>query len=521
MGRIRQWRTGGLAALAGTALLAAGLASAAPATGQTTTQARPAALAAHGPVKTMNLAKARAKVLAQHLPANQPKMALLPNGRDQLQNAAGKPIAPKSTTIRPATAVGCITTNCGNLTDPGGNTTIQRHPQYYLLLWGPNWTSDATRTTLENTVTGLGLNDNVGTGTDNWLSALHQYGESDGSPWWYHHGILGADGSGVYNTSYVDTSTPPTNGTAAQVKAEVLAFAAANGVTIGHQQAVVVVPQQGSCEDGTGNCTTLTSCSYHGWAAGTSSSLPYVLEGNPTDLFNKGCTGGSANAVASAAMGHETAETITDPFVNKTGFNGWASQGPPAAEVADLCPGYQSVTLGNGASVTMQSIYSNEAADASGTSGQGCTYDQGPEGPVINYHTAGGSVYCINNGSGTVAANNPITYVACDLSADTGKQMLTNGDGHHLNVQGWCLDNTSNGGSGTLVTLQACSNILQQKFTFVPDPTGHPGYGQYKIGNSMTLCLQRTNTVGAQLVDNTCSATTNNQFWGAPDQYNP
>jgi hypothetical protein len=505
------------AAALAAAIIPLGAATAATAGPQAPAHRAPVSAVSAAP--TMNLAAARAKILAKHLPGA-PQVQLMKNGHDRFVNAKGQAVR-RPNVVQDAT--NCTTTNCGDLTG-GAAPVIQRHPQQYLLLWGSSWTAETTyKPAMQSLMAGIGLENTKQSGgnADSWLSAVHQYGESDGSPWFYAHGILGAV-SGVYNTSYIDTSTPPVNATSAQVHAEILAFAAAQGITIGHQQTIILVGEQGSCIDGKGGpaCNPApTACASHSFATNAGGSniafeaLPY-----PGDGFALGClpqTNGTD--VYTASNGHETVESITDPLIT-----GWAMQGPPIEEVADACAGYQNVTLGNGTSVSMQSYFSNQEADFNGGGGQtGCTYTEGPLGPVGTYFTSGNIVNCINNGSGSVTNGNPITWTACDLTNANGKQMLTNDPAsHHLLVQGKCIENLNGGGTGSPIQLNTCTTQQRQSWTWVADGT-HPGFGQWQATFNVTKCLHHTNTLGVQLDIQPCDVTKTNNLWGSVDQYNP
>jgi hypothetical protein len=485
----------GVAALVMNVLAALG--PAAPAGAATKSAPAPAAKSV-----TLNASKMHAaylKALAAK-PKAEPKIIWKANG--------------KSETIRPDTSVACITASCGDLTPGTGSAPeIQRHPQIYLLLWGPEWSTDTTiRPALENYMAGLGNEDSYGTSgdADQFSSTLHQYGESDGSPWFYHHGVLGAVGS-TYADSYLDTSTPPADATDAQLQSEVQAFASTEGITLGHQQTVVVASQQGTCPAGTPGtgCPTPTSCSYHSFTTIGSSILPWVNLDYGTDAYNGGCTPQTdGEDVATAIMSHEVSETVLNPAVNGS----WQGAG---GEVADECPGYSAPTFGNGLTATVQSLYSNAAADASGVSGQGCTYSSGPLGPVV------GGTTCVTNESGTTTNLNPVNMETCALTTASGFQMFTNDpDAHHLNVQGKCLQDPSDGGTGTLVNVYNCNTSVQEKWTFVPD-SADPPLGQWTVANNGTRCLHRFNTGTNQMDVETCSTSVGNQLFYNVDADNP
>ena len=77
------------------------------------------------------------------------------------------------------TAATCTEPACP-VTWQGG--PVQHTPHVYLLLWGPNWTTDpnqeASATYLENFFSGLGN----GQAEDNWSTITSQYADGTGAP---------------------------------------------------------------------------------------------------------------------------------------------------------------------------------------------------------------------------------------------------------------------------------------------------------------------------------------------------
>jgi hypothetical protein len=116
------------------------------------------------------------------------------------------------------TTASCSEPNCPLVYNEG---SVQHSPHVYLLLWGPNWSSDplqaASASYLESFFAGLGVQPK-----DSWSTINSLYGDSSGYPTF--------TGS-VYQGAFQDTSTPPTGVDQSQLGAEADAFAATNGIT--------------------------------------------------------------------------------------------------------------------------------------------------------------------------------------------------------------------------------------------------------------------------------------------------
>ena len=223
--------------LAGTAVAAVSLMSAATAAqAQTATPAPHATSAPHATIVKLH------RAYLAHL------------GRTKAAKIAGIVYArgKKPKGARPRTS--CSEPNCP-LTYNGG--PVQHSPHLYLLLWGPNWSTDSSQAAsaayLESFYAGLGVEPK-----DSWSTITSLYGDGSGYPTF--------TGS-VYEGAFQDTSTPPGGVDQSQLAAEADAFASAQGVTDLNNAQIVVATQSGtcpqgfyspSCDGGTGNY-----CAWH------------------------------------------------------------------------------------------------------------------------------------------------------------------------------------------------------------------------------------------------------------------
>ena len=117
---------------------------------------------------------------------------------------------------------------------------VQHTPHVYLLLWGPNWSSDqnqaATASYLESFYSGLGVPPQ-----DNWSTVTSQYGDSSGFPTF---------GKSVFMGMFQDTGVPPTGVGQGGLAAEADTFAADQGITDLSDAQIVVATQSGTCPAG-------------------------------------------------------------------------------------------------------------------------------------------------------------------------------------------------------------------------------------------------------------------------------
>jgi Putative Ig domain/Ricin-type beta-trefoil lectin domain len=309
-------------------------------------------------------------------------------GHVRLGKIAGKFLPLGAKPPRGQAASQCVEPNC-DVQYNGGQ--IQHTPHVYLLLWGPNWSTDpgqeATATYLENFYSGLGVEPE-----DNWSTVMTQYKDSSGPPTFTGPVLVG---------TWHDTSSPPTGGELGQVglAAEADAFTKSQGIADVADAQVVVATQSGTCPDGFAApmCTGGSGGGYCGWHSSSNEpyiNLPYILDAGAEcgeDFVNPDGTDDGFSIVA----GHEYAETVTDPEPT-SGW--WDSADPSGGEIADKCAFSafsHDVTLSTG-TYAMQPLWSNNT---------------------------GGCVMHIGGATDTVAVTNPgnqSTYQNSTLSLTVG-----------------------------------------------------------------------------------------------------
>jgi hypothetical protein len=262
-------------------------------------------------------------------------------------------------------------TNQTSCTEPAcpvayGGGPVQHNPHVYLLLWGPNWTTDsgqeASATYLEKFYGGLGV-----LPQDNWSTITSQYADGSGHP---------VFSGSVFAGAFQDPTTPPTGATQAQIAAEADAFASMHALGDLTDTQIVVATQSGtcpagfddsSCPGGAGN-----NCGWHSSSHEPYINLPYLLDAGMLcgeDAVNK--TTGTDDGF-SLVGGDEYADTITNPDPDGSLPPGapnpaWldASDTVSQGEIADKClwstgGTAQDVTLSTG-QYAMQSLWSNAA----------------------------------------------------------------------------------------------------------------------------------------------------------------
>ena len=211
------------------------------------------------------------------------------------------------------------------LTYHGG--LVQHSPHVYLLLWGPDWSTDpnqaATATQLESFYSGLGV-----TPDDNWSTTTSQYSDGTGRPIF--------TGS-VYEGVWQDTSTPPTGVDQTGLAAEADAFTSKQGITDLSDAQIVVATQSGTCPAGfyAPSCNGGSGyyCAWHSSSNEPYVNLPYVLDAGAPCGENSVNTNGTYDGLSIAAA-HEYADTITDPSL---GSAWWDPTDNTGGEVADKC----------------------------------------------------------------------------------------------------------------------------------------------------------------------------------------
>jgi serine protease len=294
----------------------------------------------------------------------------------------------------------CAEPNCPLVYNGG---SVQHNPRVYLLLWGPDWSSDpnqaATAKYLENFYRGLGAQPN-----DNWSTTTSQYGDGTGHPT-FHDGVLAS--------IWQDTSTPPFDLNQSQLAAEADTFTSIEGVTDLNDAQVVIATQSGTCPEGfyapscggTGNY-----CAWHSSSNEPYTNLPYVLDAGSACGEDFVSSSGTYDGFTMAAA-HEYADTITDPFM---GSGWWDSLDHNGGEIADKCAWSswsRDVALSTG-SFAMQPLWSNSA--------DGCVMPIGGQSDIVTVASPGNqSTYQGSRLSltvdGTSTGNHALTWTATGL----------------------------------------------------------------------------------------------------------
>jgi Putative Ig domain/Ricin-type beta-trefoil lectin domain len=299
----------------------------------------------------------------------------------------------------------CSEPNCPLLYNGG---SVQHTPQVYLLLWGPNWSTDASQTASANYMQGFYGGLGVGP-QDDWSTITSQYGDGSGFPTFSGSVLVG---------TWQDNSTPPTGVTQNQLSAEAEAFASFIGISDLANAQVVIATQSGTCPQGFYAPGCFGGSGYYcAWHTSSNNigvpftNLPYVLDSGA------GC---GENIVQnqwdgfSIVGGHEYAETVTDPFP----VSGWWDPADSSGgEIGDKCAwmnlGVLGLSTGNYA---VQPLYSNAAFTSTGT---GCVRSSGDTVTVTNpgNQTSTAGVATKLQMMGSSSGGNTLTWSATGLPA--------------------------------------------------------------------------------------------------------
>ena len=240
-----------------------------------------------------------------------------------------------------------------------GGIGVETAPKVYLVLWGPQWSSDPSgeAAILENFYTGVG--------GSSWNNSVTQYCQGVATNTFYCNGAGHAAGnpSGMFAGIWADTAdSPPSRPRQSQIAAEAVRAAAHFGNDTAASNAsvqYVIAAPHGVSPQGFGT-------QYCAWHSSTSSSagniaytnLPYITDAGASCGAN--FNGLGANAGITIVGGHEMAETETDQFPN----GGWLDSS--GSENGDKCAWISSgqgasarVTFPNGSSFPVQSLWSN------------------------------------------------------------------------------------------------------------------------------------------------------------------
>jgi hypothetical protein len=402
----------------------------------------------------------------------------------------------------------------GTCAEPGcpvlyNNGPVQLTPHVYLLLWGPNWSTDSSQEAsanyLESFYAGLGARQ-PGQTKDSWSTILSQYGNGSAAPIFTTSVLAG---------TFHDNTTPPSGATQAQIAAEADAFTAMQGITDLTDAQVVVATQSGTCPQGfdAPACGgTGTYCAWHSSSNEPYINLPYLLDA-PTacgqDFVNP--TTGTYDGL-SLAGGAEYANTVTNPFPaggpapGTTPNPAWVDTGDTVSggQVADKCAWGQSwaanaphgdVTLSTG-TFAMQSLWSNLAGacvlsdtvtvtspggqtNPSGSSVSLQLHGSSSAGYPLTWSQVGLPPNLAMNGSGLITgtATTPGTYGVTVTAADKSgtsrgvsfNWIITAVGARIKGANGKCLDDS--GGSttkGNKIDIWTCNGSPAQKWTLNP-----------------------------------------------------
>jgi hypothetical protein len=251
------------------------------------------------------------------------------------------------------------------------NGPVQHNPHVYLLLWGPNWSTDtgqeASASYLEHFYGGLGV-----LPQDNWSTITSQYADTTGHPVF--------NGS-VFAGAFQDPSIPPTGATQAQIAAEADGFATQHALADLTDTQIVVATQSGTCPAGFAGSACPAGGTYCAWHSSSNEpyvNLPYLLDAGTAcgeNFINAGTAG--TDDGFSLVGGAEYADAITDPYP-ATGLAPGTTPNPAWVDKSDTVSGgeiaekcafdgswaatapHGDVTLSTG-TFAMQSLWSNAA----------------------------------------------------------------------------------------------------------------------------------------------------------------
>ena len=371
---------------------------------------------------------------------------------------------------------------------------VQHSPHIYLLLWGPNWTTDsgqkASAAHLNSFYAGLGVQPQ-----DNWSTINSQYGDGSGFPTF--------TGS-VYKGEFQDVSTPPGGTIDSQFAAEADAFASHEGITDLNNAQIVIATQSGTCPQGFAGaqCPGGDYCAYHDASNESYTNLPYLLDAGANcgeDFINSNGTYDGLSIVG----GHEYAEAVTDPFPPF----GWVDQNDNVSggEIGDKCAWEGklwgdndpagNVTLSTG-TFAMQSLWSNSASK--------CVMSTSAAGHPIK----GDHGKCLDDHAASMVNGNKIDIFTCNNSA---AQKWTLNSNKTLSVLGKCLTDRNYTGAGTKLVLWTCIGHKNQQWH-------HRSNGEYVLATN-GLCLtdpSGSSTDGTQVQIRVCNANLKDQRWSGP-----
>ena len=252
-----------------------------------------------------------------------------------------------------------------NLSYHGG--AVETAPKVFLVLWGSQWNNQDPSgevAILENFYNGAG--------TSSWLNSVTQYceGVPAGTVFCNGAGTPAGNNTGVLGGVWFDNATAaPRSPRQSQIAGEAVRAAQ----HFGNATATSNVSVQYVIATATGNNSRgfgTQYCAYHSSTNSTAgnvayTNLPYITDAGASCGAN--FSGLGPDAGITIVGGHEMAETISDQFPN----TGWLDSS--GAENGDKCAWISSgqgaaanVTLANGTSVPVQSLWSNAFNSGSG-----------------------------------------------------------------------------------------------------------------------------------------------------------
>ena len=449
------------------------------------------------PVRTINLHRAYEARLGHTKPA---KIAGIVYARGKA------PAAPKAGRSTRGT---CAEPGCPVLYNNG---PVQLTPHIYLLLWGPNWSTDSSQKAasdyLQSFYGGLGARQ-PGQTKDNWSTILSQYGDSSGAPIFTQSVLAG---------TFEDNTTPPPGATQAQIAAEADAFTAMHSITDLADAQVVVATQSGTCPQGfdAPACGgTGTYCAWHSSSNEPYINLPYLPDAGTACGENfVNATNGTDDGF-SLVGGAEYANTVTNPLPaggpapGTTPDPAWIDTGDSVSggEVANKCawngtwsptPPHGDVTLSTG-TFAMQSLWSNFAgacvlSDTVTVTSPGSQTNASGSSVSLQLHGISGAGYPLSwnqtglppnltmNASGLITGTTttPGTYGVTVTAADASgtsrgvsfNWVITPVGAPIKGPNGKCLDDSGgNTTNGNKIDIWTCNGSPAQKWTLNPNKT--------------------------------------------------
>jgi serine protease len=241
-----------------------------------------------------------------------------------------------------------------------GSGVVTGADKVYLVYWGSQWNGNdpSGEASIQQ-----GFFNHVG--GSSWNNSVTQYcqGVAIGTTTCARSDVHATNPSGVLGGTWYDNAgAAPSHPTQTQLAAEAVRAAAQFGNTTASSNTTV----QYVISTATGNNASGFGTQYCAWHSSTSSVYGYIAYTNMPYITDAGASCGAnfnglgANAGITIVGGHEFAETETDIFPN----GGWLDKN--GAENGDKCAWISSgqgasanVTLSNGSSYPVQSLWSN------------------------------------------------------------------------------------------------------------------------------------------------------------------